>query len=30
MTAAKDIVAELLYRIQADTDHLGGTLPENT
>ena len=30
MTAAKDIVAELLYRIQADVDHFGGTLPENT
>jgi hypothetical protein len=26
----KDISAELLYRIQADIDHYGGTLPEKT
>jgi len=30
MTVPKDVSAELLYRIQADIDHHGGTLPEKT
>jgi hypothetical protein len=30
MNAPKDISAELLYRIQSDIDHFGGTLPEKT
>jgi len=30
MTESRDVVAELSYRIQADIDHFGGTLPEMT
>ena len=30
MMTAKDIAAELAYRINADAEHFGGTLPEST
>jgi hypothetical protein len=30
MTEPRDIVAELSYRIQADIDHFGGSMPETT
>jgi hypothetical protein len=30
MTAAKDIVDELSYRIDAEAAHFGGTMPEKT
>jgi hypothetical protein len=30
MTEFRDVVAELSYRIQADIDHFGGTMPEMT
>lgn len=30
MTESRDVVAELSYRIQADIDHFGGTMPEMT
>ena len=30
MTKSRDVVTELSYRIQADIDHFGGTMPEMT
>jgi hypothetical protein len=30
MTTSKDIAAELMHRINADIEHLGGALPERT
>jgi hypothetical protein len=30
MTAPKDIVAELSYRMEADATHFGGIMPEKT
>ena len=30
MEPARDVASEIAYRIQADIDHFGGTMPERT
>lgn len=30
MDPARDVVAEMVHRIQVDIDHFGGTMPEST